>query len=212
MRRPAGRPAMVAARHAVLAILVFAAGGGAAAAQQRQFGVRGGATLATVSNQSSLGSTTFDVRSGLVAGGFVTAPLRWVDLQPEVLYTSKGALLREGGVDSRLVLDYLELPILARRPIGRIGAMRLAVAAGPAFAVRLSARTRTSFGGATEDVDLRDEVERYDVGAVLAGALNVGAVVVDARYTHGFRDIDRDGSDAVAVRNRAVTISAGIRF
>jgi predicted small metal-binding protein len=37
-------------------------------------------------------------------------------------------------------------------------------------------------------------------------------VVVDARYTHGLTDIDKDTSDDVKVANRAVSVTVGFKF
>ena len=199
-------PAAWAAPALALACLFFAAG--SASAQDTRFGVRGGVNFSTVQNETSLGSGGFGYRQGLVAGAFFTWPLGWFDLQPEVLYTSKGAALDIAGIDSKLVLDYLEVPVLARWSLGR----RLYVAAGPALAWRLKAASRTKFSGATEEIDLHDSVKGYDVGVVGAVGVRFGAVVVDGRYTHGLLDIDSDTGDEVTVRNRAITITAGVAF
>jgi hypothetical protein len=198
--------AVWAAPALVLATLLFT--GGRASAQDTRFGVRGGLNLSTVQNETGSGSESFDRRQGLVAGAFFSLPVGWVTLQPEVLYTSKGAALDVQGIDSKLVLDYLEVPVLARWPLGR----RLYVAAGPALAWRLKAASRTKFSGATEEIDVADTVRRNDVGVVGAIGLRFGVFVVDGRYTHGVLDIDSDTDDEVRVKNRAITISAGISF
>jgi hypothetical protein len=61
-------------------------------------------------------------------------------------------------------------------------------------------------------MDLGDSVKGYDVGVVGAVGARFGRFVVDGRYTHGLTDIDSDTSDETTVRNRAITISAGIGF
>jgi len=197
-----------AAASAAFALVVSLLAADTASAQDMRFGVRGGVNFSTVNQESSLGSDGFTMRQGLVAGAFFGVPLGWVDLQPEVLYASKGAALDLQGIDSKLVLDYLEIPVLARWRLGQ----RLYVAAGPAVAWRLKAASRTKFSGATEEMDLGDSVKGYDVGVVGAVAVRFGKVVVDGRYTHGLTDIDSDTSDEVSIRNRAITISAGIGF
>ena len=199
-------PAAWAGPALALACLLLAAG--TAVAQDTRFGVRGGVNFSTVQNETSVGSGGFDFRQGLVAGAFFGWPLGWIDLQPEVLYTSKGATLDVEGIDSTLVLDYLEVPVLARWSLGR----RLYVAAGPALAWRLKAKSRTKFSGATEEINLADSVKGYDAGVVGAVGIRFGAIVLDGRYTHGLLDIDSDTGDEVTVRNRAFTISAGVAF
>jgi hypothetical protein len=181
---------------------------GTASGQDMRFGVRGGANIATVQNDADGGSQEFGSRTGVAAGVFFAVPLGWVRLQPEVLYTSKGAALDLRGIESTLVLDYLEVPVLVRWPV----APRVYVAAGPAVAWRLKARSRTKFSGATEEVDVADSVKRYDAGVTGAVGIEFGRLVVDGRYTHGLLDIDTDTSDDVSVRNRAITITAGIAF
>ncbi len=209
MRTPPDQYWGAAARVApAVALVAFLFATGTASGQDTRFGVRGGANIATVQNESSLGAGGFTSRLGLVAGAFFSVPLGWIHLQPEVLFTSKGAAIDMTGIDSKLVLDYLEFPVLARWSLGQ----RFYVAAGPAPAWRLKASSRTKFSGATEDIDLADSVKGYDVGVVGAVGARFGAFVVDGRYTHGLLDIDSDSSDEVTVRNRAITISAGIAF
>ena len=207
MTTPSGRH-WGAAAGAALALVVSLLAAGTASAQDMRFGVRGGVNFSTVQNEPSVGSDGYTMRQGLVAGAFFIMPLGWVHLQPEVLYTSKGAALDLQGIDSKLVLDYLEIPVLARWRLGQ----RFYVAAGPAVAWRLKATSRTKFSGATEETDLGDSVKVYDVGVVGAVGVRFGKVLVDGRYTHGLTDIDSDTSDEVTVRNRAITISAGIGF
>jgi len=207
MTTRSGRP-WGAAAGAALALVLSLLAADSASAQEMRFGVRGGVNFSTVQNEPSLGSGGYTMRQGLVAGAFFAMPLGWVHLQPEVLYTSKGAALDLQGIDSKLVLDYLEIPVLARWRLGQ----RLYVAAGPAVAWRLKAVSRTKFSGDTEEMDLGDSVKGYDVGVVGAVGARFGRFVVDGRYTHGLTDIDSDTSDETTVRNRAITISAGIGF
>ena len=47
---------------------------------------------------------------------------------------------------------------------------------------------------------------------VAGGGIEVGAVVIDGRYTHGLRDIDKDKSYTVKVTNRTWSLTAGFRF
>lgn len=201
-------PLRSAAVRAALALVVSLCVGDTAWGQEMRFGVRGGTGFSTVQNEPGLAAGGFTQRHGLAAGAFFSWPLGWFDLQPEALYVSKGASLDVQGIHSTLVLDYLEAPVLAR---WRFGA-RLYVAAGPAVSWRLRAASRTTFSGATEEIDLADSVKRYDAGVVGAVGIRFGRVVVDGRYTHGLMDIDGDTSDEVTVRNRAITISAGVGF
>ena len=181
---------------------------GAPVMAQMSFGAKAGVNYANLSFDGE-GSVPTSGRVGLLAGGFVTIPLPgWVTAQAEVIYTVKGASVDIAGIDSHFIVDYVEVPLLARFSIRR----NLYAAVGPSMAFRLSAKTRTAFGGSTEELDLKDDVKDFDLGVVGAFGLEWRRWVFDGRYTHGVSDIDADTTDDVTVRNRVFSFSVGIRF
>lgn len=189
--------------------------GGTAFAQDMEIGVKGGVNLAKVQIDSDGddGSPALDWRIGGVAGLFITLPVTsWLELQPEALYAMKGTRSDVFNVETTMVLDYFEVPVLARVTRGRGGARRYYVAGGPSFGLRLRARSRVDFGSSTEDIDIADEIARVDLGLAVGGGVELGHLVVDGRYTHGLRDVDKDETDAVTVTNRVVSITVGYRF
>ena len=197
----------IAATALALVILVAST----TSAQTFQFGVKGGVNFATLSVED--GESAFDSRIGAVIGGFVTwHAFRWLELQPEILFTSKGAKVEESGISSNLIVDYLEVPILARysRPLS--DNWRFFVAGGPTLGVRLRARTTTEFSGGTEEIDIDDDVEEMDFGVAVGGGVEVGRWILDGRYTFGLSDLDADTSDAATFRNRVISVTAGFRF
>ncbi len=197
----------------VLVLGVLLVCGGSTAAQGLAVGLRGGVNFANVSFDGDDAGPSLDRRMGVVAGGFVTLPLiSWLDVQPELLYSSKGAQLDEEGIQSKLVLDYLELPVLGRVSGAAPGGTRFYVVAGPTVSFRLRAKTRTEFGNATEERDISDEVERLDIGLAAGAGLEFRRFVIDGRYTHGLSDIDSDTTDAVKISTRVFSLTAGIRF
>lgn len=193
-------------RPAVLALL-FTLAGAAPAAAQITYGARVGINFADVSFDAGEDVPTSG-RKGLLAGVFVTIPLGWLTVQPEAIYTVKGTSLDIDGVTSDYIVDYVEVPVLARLRLPR----NAYAVAGPSMAFRLRARNRIPFGGSTEEFDLEDDVESFDLGIVGGVGLDAGRWVLDARYTHGLSDIDADTSDTVRARHRVVSLSAGIRF
>ena len=178
------------------------------AVAQITFGARAGVNFANVAfdGDEDVPSST---HIGVLAGVFATVPLTgWLAVQPEAIYSVKGASLDVFDIDSDYIVDYFEIPVLARIPVRR----HVYVAAGPSMAFRIRARSRTSFVGSTDEVDLDDEVESFDLGIVGAAGIEFGRWVVDGRYTHGLSDTDKDSSDPVKIRNRVFSLSAGIRF
>jgi hypothetical protein len=213
MRQHQKRASTGFARIVTLACAVVLAACGTAAAQGLQPGVRGGMNLSSLATEGTSGDVPFRWRSGFVGGGFLVWPIAsWLDVQPEVLYTSRGATVEQFGITSRMLLEYLEVPVLARYTMPAFGNSRFFVAGGPSLALRLRARTRASFSGATEEIDISDDVKRRDVGVVAAAGLETASFVVDGRYTFGFTNLDNDTGTAVKFTNRTVSLSLGFKF
>lgn len=193
-------------RSPLLVLALVLAGAAPAQAQGLTAGVKGGVTFTDLVFENDVPTTR---RAGLTAGGFVTVPVfGWLAVQPEVLYATRGADFDDTPFPTSVRLDYLEVPILLRVPLGA----RLHVVAGPSFAYRLRARSRTTFSGATEELDLDDDIERTDLGIAAGVGVEIRRLVVEARYTHGLRDIDAGSDGGAAIRNRAFALLAGIRF
>ncbi len=186
--------------------------GGPAAAQGFGIGAKGGVNLATQRiERDGEERTDLTTRVGMVAGVFATLPVTsWFDVQSEALYTSKGGRLDLDGVKASVAVDYLEVPVLARLSRRGPGGGRYYAAAGPSIAFRLRSRSRTSFGSATEEVDLGEDIEALDYGFAAGGGIEIGRLVFDGRYTFGLKDIDKD--DSATATNRALSITAGFRF
>lgn len=192
---------------AVLLTIGFAA---SARAQGLEKGVRGGINFTKTSTSGEDDSLDWQLRG--VFGGFVTWPFTsWLELQPEVLYAMKGARSDEF-VETKLLLDYLDVPVLARVTRGPRGGIRYYLAGGPSLGILLRARTRADFGGAIEEIDIKDDLENLDFGVVVAGGVEFGSIVVDGRYTHGLSDIEKESRDDQKIRNRAVSLTVGIKF
>lgn len=198
-------------RSLVLASLVMIGAAAPAAAQAFAIGLKGGVEIATQHMTGVAGGASLDNRVGIVGGVFVTLPLiSRLDLEVDGLYAMKGAKLTSQGIDSTLQIDYFEVPVLAKYRLG--GGHQFYVAAGPSTGVRLRARSRTRFGGAIEELDVADQVESLDYGIAMGAGLTIKSIVIDGRYTLGRRDIDKDKTDSSRTFNRALALTAGVRF
>ena len=202
----------------------------AAAQAQVSVGVRVGANMATLSNDNDFEMPVelqFDLENvaGLTAGAFVTVPVTTVfAFQPEVLYSRQGAKLRQSGSTTRLTLDYIQVPLLARVRTG--SQSRLSVLFGPTLGFKTGARQTWSGTFAGDDSGAFDEhTKTFDFGLTAGAGLDVGPLVLDARYTWGLTDITkplpnpmpidsatRDSGDTDSWKNRALSFSAGLRF
>ena len=153
----------------------------------------------------------FDRRTGFAAGIFQNIRLGdYVSVQPEALYSQKGAKLQEGGGETTIEVDYLDVPVLVRVSGGRGGG--LVVFGGPSFGFKLRARAKGEFDGESEEVDIGDEVEDFDLGVVAGAGIGSARYFLDVRYQWGLSDADKDQTDDTEVKNRVISIFLGFRF
>jgi hypothetical protein len=198
----------------VMAVALFGCGS-AAMAQGVGGGVKGGVIFATLSDDSSQ-DVDLDTRTGIVAGAFVTWPIRErISFQVEVLYAQKGAAFNQAGIKATTELDYVEVPLLfvASTAPSRSGGTSFQFFGGPSVAFKVSAKGSGSFQGEAVDVDIPDDqINSVDVGVVVGAGVTFGHVLVEGRYTFGLTNINNATSDPTEVKNRSVAILAGVRF
>jgi hypothetical protein len=196
-----------------VAVLATAAGVGTARADEPrvELGIRAGLNLAsvhgddvTINNLSPESRVGFS--GGLFAGIRVTPSFL---IQPEVLYTQKGARYEAAGEEAVIKLDYVEVPVLLKGRFGS-GSAKPSVFAGPAVAFKVSGKTE--FQGEEEDVE---DVKGTDFGIVFGAGLDLavgsGAFTIDARYTLGLTTFS-DSPDPDDVKNGVWTFSVGYAF
>lgn len=130
-------------------------------------------------------------------------------LQPELVYTTKGAKINENfdvnlfdvplpvGVTAISKFNYLEMPVLAKAKFGNESA-NFYLVAGPTFGYALNGKLETRAKLLVE-VDLYDtpinldavNYERFEVGGMAGAGFSVrmpngSQLFLDARYSHGF--------------------------
>ena len=151
-------------------------------AQSVNFGVRAGINLANVEVEGFGVSSSADLRVGVVLGAFADIGISEnFSVQPELQFIQKG--FKNNDNDDKLLLNYLEVPVLAKYSFGA-GATRGFVQAGPSFGFALSSNAES--GGVKEDIDFdQDGVKRGDVGLTFGAGVDFGAIFIDFRYTLG---------------------------
>jgi hypothetical protein len=197
----------------IVLALVLVCGGTAFAQQPAAFGVKAGVNFANLNFEGEDADVNFDRRTGLVAGLFVVVPSNSpFALQAEALYSQKGAQIEEGGFTSKVRLNVLEVPVLARFSTPASSGASFHVFGGPSLGFKLSAEAVDSFEGEEETTDLDDDVKSFDLGLVLGAGVEFGRLVIDGRYSWGLTDINNDDSEDVKVKTRTFSIMAGFRF
>ena len=159
---------------------------------------------------------------GFVGGGYAAYRLGpAVALQAELLYSMKGAKVTStwidftgnptGTIKGFWVLDYLEVPLLARVSFAQGSMVRPELIAGPALGFKLRARFEPGAPGTgTRDLD---NVRAVDVGAALGAGASIGRgplrLLLEARYTTGFSDL-YDLSGNLESINQAFSFMVGV--
>jgi hypothetical protein len=139
---------------------------------------------------------------GLFVGGYVLIPaFQSVGIQLEGIYTQKRTHL---GNSQDLVLDYLEVPVLAKLPLFK----GLYIVHGLAFDFPVSAHLEPTASAA---IDIKSQVTSPDVGLVIGVAYPVDRVHIEGRFEGGFRSV-YSTADAPTQRSRTFTFLVRFPF
>ncbi len=165
-----------------------------------RFGLKGGANVANVNGDFVDALENWKSTVGFCGGIFLEFNFgRILTLQPEVLYTMKGADVGGG----KLKFDYIEIPVLLklRLPTGDVHPF---VFAGPAFGFALKA--------AIEGIELED-FPKSDYSAVIGGGLQLGrSFHIDVRYTMGLQKLEIPDIEAIDLKNGVLSATIGLAF
>jgi hypothetical protein len=201
-------PVRVQAAFIVIAGLI---GAGSASAQVGG-GVKVGVNFASVSASLDTGETK-SMRTGLVAGGFLTIALSdMVGIQPEVLYSMEGTKLKFASgslsIESTAKIDVVRVPLLLRvGPKPRSTASGFLVV-GPSFGFIARAKTTTPNG---PDIDFKDDLKSTDVALLFGGGVTFGKFLAEARYTAGMTDLNKTSSSDPN-KSQVFSVLVGVAF
>src|SRR5262245_52883622 len=149
-------------RPSAFAVCLMLIGLGApASAQGLQFGAKGGVNLANQSFDSDTSDVSFDSLVGLVAGGFMIWPIGGrLDLEVEGLYSVKGVSIDAGVASTKVKVDYIDAPVLARyRIAGSPTTRRVHIVGGAVFGFRVRAQSIADFGNGSFHRDIKDDIK-----------------------------------------------------
>jgi hypothetical protein len=181
---------------AFAAVLVFPQ----SAAAGVKFGIKGGANIANVNGNFSDSLSDWKNTVGFCGGIFLELNFgRVLTVQPEVLYTMKGADTGTG----KLSFDYLEIPVLlkVRIPTGSIHPF---VFAGPAFGFVLKS--------VWEGIKIED-MPKADYSAILGAGLQLGGSIhIDVRYTMGIQKLAIPDLKTIDLKNGVLSATLGLAF
>lgn len=185
-----------------------------------KFGVKGGLNL---SNLYVDDVQDENVKASFNLGLYAKLPIaKGFSIQPELLYSSKGAKLSYNNVllgtgEYRFNLNYVEVPVLAVFNIVK----NLNLQAGGYAAYLASAnisRLNTSSGSVDRIRDLKtSDFNRFDYGLAGGLGLDVANFTLGARYNYGLREVG-EGNASISgqatrnSKNSVLSLFVGIGF
>lgn len=160
-------------------------------AQDINIGVKGGLNVYNINNDNN---SEYDSKLGFHAGLIGHIHLtRQFAVQPELVYSVQGAKYTNGGVESKLNLGYVNIPVLLQYMFDN--GFRLQ--AGPQLGFMLNAKTEIG----DVKTDVKDGFKTVDFGLGFgAGYVTTSGFGIDARYNLGLSNINEN--DAVKSTNR----------
>ncbi|HLP38790.1 porin family protein [Lacibacter sp.] len=181
--------------------IVFAT---AVQAQHVNIGIKAGLNLYNIKYNNDV---KYDMKPGLHAGlfGHIHVTKNFA-VQPELLFSAQGAKYTTGGVDTKLNLNYLNVPILLQYMFDN--GFRLE--AGPQLGLLLTAKVDDG----TTKTDIKSDLKPIDLGLGLGlGYIHVpSGFGVDARYNLGLSNINDEDNSNVKANNRGFQVGVFYQF
>jgi hypothetical protein len=188
---------------ALLTVGAFVLNPSTAVAQGRtRVGFKGGLNASSLFYDSPNASNKNE-RIGFHVGVFAQAPLgELLAIQPELLYTTKGAAADYNLLGARgrntFQLNYAELPVLATFKLGQ--AVELQAGPYAAYLLNSNLNSNGDFGTGISAIN-RGNFNKVDYG--LAGGINLylGQFLIGARYSQGLQKIANSGTAELLLNN-----------
>ncbi|WP_375435770.1 porin family protein [uncultured Hymenobacter sp.] len=198
----------------ILALLFLLLAG--ASQTQAQFGIKAGVNNAVLDGQNINMDT--DYKTTYHVGAFLRLPIVGpLSIQPEVLYSLQGSQFKSAVANYDSKLHYLNIPVLAHVKVGPVYAE-----AGPQFGVLLGARENGTLrisaadGYGPVDRTADNNYKKNDFALAAGAGLELGSVIIGARYTAGINNIndvdDLNGANDPRLKNRVIQAFVGIKF
>ena len=183
-----------------------------------KFGIKGGVNF---SNLYIDNVQKENVKIGMNAGFFAKVPIiRGISIQPELLYSNKGARDRysnsiQGSGEYRFNLNYVETPVLLVFNLTRN--LNFSGGGYAAYLVSANVKDVNNDGTITGVTNLNaDHFRRFDYGLVAGLGVDIQYITFGVRYNYGLRNVGLPGSLSgdltVNSKNSVATFYIGFAF
>ncbi|BFM44273.1 porin family protein [Flavobacterium sp. CFS9] len=155
-----------------------------------EYGIKGGFNM---SNLYSSDANDENVLYGFNAGLYATLPISdFIAIQPEILFTTKGAKLEYNNVfasgDSKFRLNYIEVPLLVRVNITPNFNVHAGGYASYLVSSKVTGRGDFNF---EQEIDT-DDLNKFDAGLSAGVGVDFDPVSIGLRYNYGLTTIGKE--------------------
>jgi opacity protein-like surface antigen len=182
-------------------------------------GVKFGTNIANFRGEDT---DELDPRIGFVGGPFLNYSFNSTfSVQPELLFSMKGAGFEEGDSSGTLQLNYLEIPILGKASFPLADRISPNLFVWPSFGFNVNADVEATRAGETEEEDIGEFINDTEIGFIFGGGLdfklnNGNKVLLDIRYNMGLTDVfdfdELDLDEDVSFQNEVISTMIGYAF
>ena len=159
---------------------------GTVTAQHVNIGIKAGLNLYNINSDNN---AAYDTKAGFHAGLIGHIHLtKQLALQPELVYSGEGAKYTVAGVETKLNMGYINVPVMLQYMFDN----GFRIQAGPQVGFLISAKSKT---GSTE-TDFKDNLKSVDfaLGMGLGYVNPASGLGIDARYNLGLSNINDNSS------------------
>ncbi|MBA9076213.1 MULTISPECIES: porin family protein [Rufibacter] len=166
-----------------------------------KLGLKAGVNLSNFAGDGADADYKFGGHGGLFANFGIS---EMVSIQPELLFTMKGAQEKEGDITTKVKLNYIDVPVLAH-----INADGLFFELGPTLSFNVSSKVTMNDEDGNEISGDFDGVNSVDFGyAAGIGYQLQNGISIGLRYNGGLSDIAENSK----TRNSNFLLSVGYTF
>ncbi|HEY5132377.1 MAG TPA: porin family protein [Candidatus Krumholzibacteriaceae bacterium] len=155
-------------------------------AKGMMFGVKGGLNLANLTGSDVNNAS---IKTGIDVGAFLTYDISDIfAVEPELLFSMKGAKSDSASVTGSWKINYIEIPILLKAKLPTDGKIKPCIYVGPGIGFLLSSKISDDI-----EIDMKDFTKSTDItliaGAGVSYMMEKGALSFEARYEVGLSTI-----------------------
>jgi len=178
---------------------------GSKSTRNDHYGLKGGMNISDMSTDPA-GLEDSDQLHSFAIGAWYGLPLNQrFTFQPEMFYSVKGDAASEGGYTTSTKVSYLDVPVLAKMAFMHDASVRPSLFAGPSMALNLSAKSKFEGEGSDIEVDVKDQLNTFDLGFVVGGGVDIPwsgrSVGLELRYSKGITNAAGDEANGDAHNN-----------